>query len=1037
MTITQKLLTLILILIFLSIGVTAAFQYTWYARNIREISQSGIEAEIGNNIVFSIIAAVVLMGSIGIIASLIFSAHLVRPIVMLRSIAEGIAQGDFDKDIPIQRSDELGKLAEAFKNMHKTLDTLVEEMAGVILAVREGRLDSHGNTEAFSGDWQELIAGINSVLTSFTAPLTLTSTALKQLAVGEIPNRVIQEYHGDFNTIITNLNRLIDAMNEVTWLSVMIASGNLTVDAKERSEEDRLMKSLNMMIQQLNTISRETNGLIQAVQEGRLTVRMETEGLTGSWRDLVVGMNMIIDAFTGPINVTAASLAQISRGDIPEKLTDDYRGDFNEIKQNLNTLIGAMHTITRTAENIAEGNLAFEVTPRSHQDRLMHALSLMITRLNAILHEMDTLIEAVQKGKLTIRGHAEDFSGVWQDLVTGVNSVIEAFVKPINMTAAYLDRIARGDTPDKLTETYQGDFNNIITNMNLLIDATNETTSLAEKIASGHLDITVRERSKQDRLMKALRLMLQRLNAILYEMNSLVKTVRDGKFDMRGKAENFDGAWRELVNGVNSLIDAFAAPIMMTAASLDRLSRGDIPAKIAQEYQGDFNEIKNNLNSLIDTISGLLQETNSLIVAIQQGQLETRGNTDRFVGDWRELLVGINNVIEAFVMPISMAATAIDRIAQGDIPQEIIEEYQGDFNTIKDNLNLLIHATNDVTQLATAMADGELLLEVQERSDKDMLMQALNTMIQRVKDVVMNVKAAADNVSTGSTELSTSAEELSQGASQQAAAAQQVSSSMEQITANIRQNAENARQTETIALQAAEHATQGGKVVMETVEAMQQIAERILVIEDIAMQTRLLSLNATIEAARAQEHGKAFSVVASEVRKLSDITKKAAEKISRLATSSLGISKKAGDMLATLVPSIHRTAEFVQEISAASHEQSLGTEQINRAIHQLDRVTQQNAMTADQMAAAAEEFTTQARQLQLAVSFFKIDEQKLFRPTSDEFSLEPDLLSKIGNGPSSVEKNTRGKDLASIMYQKKKLLLHPEADEQDEEFERY
>ncbi len=266
---------------------------------------------------------------------------------------------------------------------------------------------------------------------------------------------------------------------------------------------------------------------------------------------------------------------------------------------------------------------------------------------------------------------------------------------------------------------------------------------------------------------------------------------------------------------------------------------------------------------------------------------------------------------------------------------------------------MLIDATHETTRIAEEIADGNLTVEVQARSTQDNLMRALNVMIQRLSEVVFSVKMVANNVAISGEQMTSNSANMSQGAAQQPASTEEVSSLMQQMAANIRQNADNARETEKIALQSTEYAEEGGKVVAETVVAMQQIAEKIAIIEDIVTQTRMLSLNATIEAVRAQEHVKAFSVVASEVRQLSDITPKVAEEINKLATSSLDVSQKAGKMLATLVPSIHKTAELVQEISTASSEQSTGAEHINTAIQQLDQVTQQNALTSDELASMA------------------------------------------------------------------------------------
>ncbi len=299
---------------------------------------------------------------------------------------------------------------------------------------------------------------------------------------------------------------------------------------------------------------------------------------------------------------------------------------------------------------------------------------------------------------------------------------------------------------------------------------------------------------------------------------------------------------------------------------------------------------------------------------------------------------------------------------------------RNEIGQMNDAMVKMIANLQGTVMVAEKLAGGDLTASVNVLSEKDTLGKSLKSMIEKLNRIVMDVKTSAANVASGSQQMSSTSEEMSQGATEQASAAEEASSSMEEMSSNIRQNADNSNQTEKIAQKAANDAELGGGAVAETVKAMKNIAEKIQVIEEIARQTDLLALNAAIEAARAGEHGKGFAVVASEVRKLSEKSQAAAAEISRVSGASVEMAEDAGKMLGEMVPDIKKTAELVQEISAASNEQNAGAEQINGAIQQLDQVIQQNASAAEEMSSTAEELASQAEQLLDLVGFFKVDD---------------------------------------------------------------
>jgi methyl-accepting chemotaxis protein len=416
--------------------------------------------------------------------------------------------------------------------------------------------------------------------------------------------------------------------------------------------------------------------------------------------------------------------------------------------------------------------------------------------------------------------------------------------------------------------------------------------------------------------------------------------------------------------------------------------------------------------SVSRSIHRVRDEADRLTTAAVAGVLQTRGDPKSVDLEFQDIVDGVNRTLDAVINPLNMAAGYVDRISKGDMPPKITDSYNGDFNTIKNNLNMLIDAMElvthvslqiaggnlgvevhersakdnlmkaltamvrsllDVTRLAKDIASGNLLVEVRPRSENDDLMNALAAMVKKLSEVVSEVKISADNVASGSEQLSASSQQLSQGASEQASAVEEVSASMEEMSASIKQNADNAMQTEKIALKASADAKEGGESVSQTVSAMKQIASKISIIEEIARQTNLLALNAAIEAARAGEHGKGFAVVAAEVRKLAERSQRAAGEITELSKSSVSVAERAGELLSKILPDVQKTSELVQEITAASREQDSGTGQINKAIQQLNEVIQNNASSSEEVSSTSEELASQATQLQGAIAFFKVD----------------------------------------------------------------
>jgi methyl-accepting chemotaxis protein len=322
--------------------------------------------------------------------------------------------------------------------------------------------------------------------------------------------------------------------------------------------------------------------------------------------------------------------------------------------------------------------------------------------------------------------------------------------------------------------------------------------------------------------------------------------------------------------------------------------------------------------------------------------------------------------------PLAEAVKVAERVAQGDVEAHIEGGGRDETGRLLRSMQAMVASLRKMAGAATGIATGDLTVTVVPQSERDALGTALAEMVRRLTQTMTEIRSGAAGLSSASAQVSATSQTLSQGTSEQAASVEETTSSLEQMSASIAQNAENSRQTEQLAVRGAKDAEESGRTVKDTVVAMRHIAEKVSIIEEIAYQTNLLALNAAIEAARAGEHGRGFAVVATEVRKLAERSQSAAKEISSLASSSVSVAERSGHLLEELVPGIRKTADLVQEVAAASAEQSSGVGQISKAMSQVDQVTQRNASAAEELASTAEEMAAQAEALQQLVGYFRL-----------------------------------------------------------------
>ncbi len=330
------------------------------------------------------------------------------------------------------------------------------------------------------------------------------------------------------------------------------------------------------------------------------------------------------------------------------------------------------------------------------------------------------------------------------------------------------------------------------------------------------------------------------------------------------------------------------------------------------------------------------------------------------------------------------------------------------------------------------IAGGDLSaeLDIDQNDEVGRMAKALNVMVAKLKEVLGEINKGSENIASAGHQVSYTSMQMSKGANDQAASVEEVSSTMEEIVSNIELNSQNASNTKEISFSA----QRGMKEVYSksnlSVEATKSISQKIGVINDIAMQTNILSLNASVEAARAGAEGKGFSVIAEEVKKLADLSKKAADEIINLSEESLEIANSTGEKVGEMAPDIEKTTQLIQEIAVASSEQLKGAEQVNLAIQELNHLTQENASSSEELAASAEQLSSQADSLKQLVSFFTFsDNEDVIFKVAEPKQSEAEIIKvqKLAVADEEVNVVRNGSTMDGV---------HTKVDMLDKEFEK-
>ncbi len=656
-------------------------------------------------------------------------------------------------------SGDYRKIVEGF---NQTLDAVIKPLnvsAEYMDRISKGEIPPK-IIDTFNGDFNEIKNNLNNCIDGL-AGLVEANAALKRMAVNDYSTPVKGEYAGVYAEVAQATNLVRDRILHTIGILKNVAQGDLSEMAAlktlgRRSEHDELGPAVILLMENLSALVADGVGLSQAMQEGKLAARADASKLQGDYRKVLEAFNLTLDNVIKPLNVAAEYMDRISKGDIPPKITEAYNGDFNEIKNNLNNcidglggLVEANAVLKRMAVNdhstrvkgeyagvyaevaqatnqvqdrllhvidiiksIAQGDLSpmaemKTVGRRSEHDELVPAFTLLMENLSALVADGMGLAQAMQEGKLAARADASKLQGDFRRVIEAFNLTVDNIIRPLNMSAEYMDRISKGEIPPKITEAYQGDFNEIKNNLNVLLDWMTSLVAYVTKIANGDMTASMARASDKDQIYEWLMLLKNNVDALVADAGLLVKAAVEGKLATRADASRHQGGYRKIIEGVNQTLDAVIGPLNVSAQYVDRISKGDIPPKIIDNYNGDFNAIKNSLNNCIDNIERLVADTVMLVKAAAEGRVGTRADVTKHQGDYRRIIEGVNQTLEAIVEPLKVAAqNAATLASSSEELTAVSQQMAGNAEETATQANVVSAASEQVSKNVASVASA-------------------------------------------------------------------------------------------------------------------------------------------------------------------------------------------------------------------------------------------------------------------------------------------------------------------------------------------
>ncbi len=561
--------------------------------------------------------------------------------------------------------------------------------------------------------------------------------------------------------------KMMQPLDDIAIVADELAKGNLSnnIDYDKQDEIGLLAGSFRNMRTTLESVINELGDITDATTNGQLDKRCNANKFQGSYKEIVIGVNDTLDAVIQPLNMTAEYIDRVSKGDIPSKISEDYKGDFNEIKNNINQLIDTLNFFVNDMLNMYNQQKAGDIEVLMHPDQFLGVYKEMASGVNnvagihvsnilkildimksyaegdmsavleplpgkqvianerldmlrdnllSVITELNTISDSVTNGRLDLRGNASKFQGAYQEIVTGINGTLDAVINPLNITAEYIDRISKGDIPQKITDDAKGDFNEIKVNINQLID---------------------------------------NLNDFITEMHQMHDIHVAGDIEHTIDASKFNGAYNTMADGVNKTVFIHVHNALLILNVIRDYAEGNFEAEL-KKLPGKQAIANERCDLLRENLLNVVSELDSLATEVRHGNMDYSCNADKFQNGWKDLVTGLNNMKDSVAKPVEDMNDILKNISVNNYHVNFEKGYEGIWLEQQNHTKEVISRLQHILKITTNVSNGNLvdlehLKSVGQRSENDELIPSFIRMIESIKMLVTDAEELAKYAAKG------------------------------------------------------------------------------------------------------------------------------------------------------------------------------------------------------------------------------------------------------------------------------------------------